>query len=502
MLQPRVRRSPIARILVVTFELLVVAAVAALGLLATGAFAVVMTHGVSMNPVYYQGDLVVVERANSYRVGEIVAYHLPSDNAVVLHRIIGIDPKGFRIKGDNNQSVDFTRPTTKEIIGHAVLHIPQGGTWLRNLSAPPILALAIFGLLTGGASARKRGHKRKRTTMSRHNRIRSGSFRTMPAGLRVIAAAAAALGVLGLTTAAFAWNGPLEQNAAAADSSRGRMDFSYTATVQPGAAYDGTTVTSPDPIFRTAVDVLQVHLAYHGESGSLSVSADLSTQDGWHTSVPLSPLTKFAGTSHETTVTLDLNALDARAQAGAAATGIPAGTVNVAVTAHILSVSGAHFTPALELHLSPLEANLVEGTQGLTITDPSVVSHPVVVERTLGMNNWTITVANARIVAIAVLLAAILGAVFVVIAPRRLTSETESEAIRRKYAPVLARVQPVSLPTDSRVVDVNAFATLAKIAERCGSLVLHWVHSGGETFIVQDENTTYRYQLSSGPSRR
>jgi hypothetical protein len=470
-----------------------------MALIATGKFAVVMTHGVSMNPVYYQGDLVVVEHASIYHVGEIVAYHLPSDNAVVLHRIIGIDPAGFRIKGDNNQSIDATRPTTKQIIGHAVLHIPQGGTWIRNLTGPPVLALATFGLLISGATARKRDHKRKPATMSRHS-IRSGSFRVMPASLRAIAAVAAALGVLGLTAAAFAWSGPLERQASA-PASPSRMDFSYTAAVQPGAAYDGTTVTSPDPIFRNAVDVLQVHLAYHGEPGTLSVRADLSTQDGWRTSVPLGSPAKFAGTSHETTVALDLNALDARVEAGAVATGIPAGTVSVAVTAQILSSSGALFTPALELRLTPLEAILSGGPKSLTVTDPSVALRPVVVPRTLGVNNWTITVANARMVAVALLLSAVLGALVVGLTSRRLAPASEGEAIRRRYASMLARVHPISSPPGSSVIDVNAFATLAKIAERYGLLVLHWVHSDGETFIVQDENTTYRYETRDAPSQ-
>jgi hypothetical protein len=43
-------------------------------------------------------------------------------------------------------------------------------------------------------------------------------------------------------------------------------------------------------------------------------------------------------------------------------------------------------------------------------------------------------------------------------------------------------------------IDVTDFATLAKLAERYGLLILHWSRSGVETFIVQDENTTYRYR--------
>jgi hypothetical protein len=46
------------------------------------------------------------------------------------------------------------------------------------------------------------------------------------------------------------------------------------------------------------------------------------------------------------------------------------------------------------------------------------------------------------------------------------------------------------------VVDVTEFATLAKLAERYGLLILHWSRSEVETFLLQDEGMTYRY--SSG----
>jgi hypothetical protein len=73
----------------------------------------------------------------------------------------------------------------------------------------------------------------------------------------------------------------------------------------------------------------------------------------------------------------------------------------------------------------------------------------------------------------------------------------EGEAIRRRYASMLARVQPVPIPAGHRVIDVTTFPTLAKLADRYGLLVLHWARSDVETFIVQDENTTYRYRAGS-----
>jgi hypothetical protein len=53
-------------------------------------------------------------------------------------------------------------------------------------------------------------------------------------------------------------------------------------------------------------------------------------------------------------------------------------------------------------------------------------------------------------------------------------------------------------PQGRPVIDVTTFATLAKLAERYGLLVLHWTRSGVETFVVQDENITYRYRYRVG----
>ena len=73
---------------------------------ATGRVGYVTTNGVSMNPVYYQGDLVVVARADSYKIGQIVAYRLPAKHLVVLHRITGETPAAT-----SSRATTTSRPT-------------------------------------------------------------------------------------------------------------------------------------------------------------------------------------------------------------------------------------------------------------------------------------------------------------------------------------------------------------------------------------------------------
>ncbi|GAP60591.1 hypothetical protein AHiyo1_41510 [Arthrobacter sp. Hiyo1] len=93
-----------------------------------------------------------------------------------------------------------------------------------------------------------------------------------------------------------------------------------------------------------------------------------------------------------------------------------------------------------------------------------------------------------------------IGAITVVFA-RRTAPVDEAAAIRRRYAALLVRVHPMPAPQSRPVIDVTTFSTLAKLAERYGLLVLHWARSGVETFVVQDENITYRYRPGNERSR-
>jgi hypothetical protein len=114
-------------------------------------------------------------------------------------------------------------------------------------------------------------------------------------------------------------------------------------------------------------------------------------------------------------------------------------------------------------------------------------------------NGVGINAATARAVSAVLLLAALaIGVIFMIFA-RRIGPADEAAAIRRRYAALLVRVHPMPAPQGRPLIDVTTFPTLAKLAERYGLLVLHWNRSGVETFIVQDENITYRYRAGTEP---
>ena len=492
-----------ARLLMrVSFLTLTLLAVLAAAGVATGRVSYVITHGVSMNPVYYQGDLVVVGKADSYKIGQIVAYRFASKHVVVLHRIIGGDASGYVMKGDNNESTDVLLPTPGQVVGRAILRLPQGGLWLERVNSPLGLGLIAFAMLAGSGDAVQTRRRRRRGIMSRHATIHPGrsmaALATAPPWLRTAAAATATVGVLGLSLASLAWTNPLRKAVNSQTPASRSMTFSYTASVPRSPVYDGTTATSPDPVFRKLANTVYVHYAYKGSPGIVTVSVELSTPSGWHSTVPLAAPKKFSMGRYEGTVRLDLLALDARAQAAAAVTGIANSQVTVAVVPRVDTTYGAPFAPALPLSLSPLQLTLSGGAQALILNDSTMVLQTSTDSRTIDAFGRQITVATARALATILLLTGLLGAVALAFIANRSAPTSEGAGIRRRYAPLLVSVQPLPAPPGRPMVDVPEFATLARMAERYGLLVMHWARREVETFVVQDESTTYRYRTNCG----
>jgi signal peptidase len=119
-----------------------------------GPLTYIVIRGTSMVPTYQPGDLVLVERQDSYGPGDIVAYRVPEEqiegNLILIHRIIGgSDEEGVTLLGDNNEEVDIWYPKESEIVGKPVLRIPAVGLVLTFLRAPLVMA----SLAAGAAAA-------------------------------------------------------------------------------------------------------------------------------------------------------------------------------------------------------------------------------------------------------------------------------------------------------------------------------------------------------------
>jgi hypothetical protein len=347
-----------------------------------------------MSPVYARGDVVVVAASESYATGQVVAYRDRVHHLVVLHRIVGGDAAGYVLRGDHNASVDAVRPAAADVIGRAVLHVR--GAWLRRLPVAAALAGVLLTLLVA--------HRRRSDTMSRHAERPSASPHVRTAA-RVIAAG----GLLALVLGAMTWTVPVLAPAVTSERVPGSMTFSYDATVPRTAAYDGTTARSPEPVFRRLADVVDVHFSYTGTPGSVVVDAELSAVSGWRSTVPLAAATTFATSRYDGTVRLDLLALEGRAFAAAAVTGVPAGPVAIAVVPRVTSAGGSTFAPALRLSMTPLQLTVADAGMP-PVENAATVRRTVAVPRRVALLGRGLDVATGRAVSAGLLLAVVVAA--------------------------------------------------------------------------------------------
>jgi signal peptidase I len=461
----------------------------------------VVTHGISMEPGYHAGDLAFIRPVASYRVGDVVAYHSQTLGIIVMHRIVAIRDGRYTFKGDHNTWLDPDQPAYGELIGRAVVRVPGAGIWLKRATGPiPLAVLAVVLMAGETVHLRRRGrHRRKRNGRGSPRTVHKPRANiTLVAGsprFQTALGTVATLGVLGIALAALAWTGPVQKTATRQTAAGGQLTFSYTATVPRSPVYDGTTVTAPDPIFRTLANTVDVGYAYQGNPGRAAVTAKLSTSSGWHTSAVLATPARFTGSQHYDTVRLDLKALDARAQAAAKIAGMPAGEVAIDITVRIEPAAGPAFAPTLHLTMTRDQLKLTDPAADLTVKDTSAQERPVQVPRVLKLAGRSIAVGTARTISTVLVLAALLAAATLTILVRRTTPTSESDRICRRYAPLLLLVEPMPLPAGRPTVDVTDFATLVKLAERYGLLVLHWSRSDVHTFLVQDEGASYRYRI-------
>jgi hypothetical protein len=115
----------------------------------------------------------------------------------------------------------------------------------------------------------------------------------------------------------------------------------------------------------------------------------------------------------------------------------------------------------------------------------------------LAFKGRKIAVSTARTVSLGLLLLSLLAGAAITLIVSRGRRLDEAALIHRRYHSLLVVVHPISTAPGRPLVDVTEFPTLVKLAERYGLLILTWTRSGVETFVVQDENTTYRYRTGT-----
>ena len=96
----------------------------------------------SMEPTLAVDDLIIVQAADGYEVGDIVVYQ--TGHILVVHRIVAIDGETVTTRGDANNVDDGSIELT-QVKGKVITHIPHVGKVVRLLKNPVATILLIVG---------------------------------------------------------------------------------------------------------------------------------------------------------------------------------------------------------------------------------------------------------------------------------------------------------------------------------------------------------------------
>ncbi|MCU1460102.1 MAG: peptidase signal peptidase [Acidimicrobiales bacterium] len=494
---------------------LAMAAAAALACLAiaTGQLALVTTHGTSMEPRFHQGDLAIVRRSPSYRIGDVVAYHSHLLDTVVLHRIVARQGDRYVFKGDNNSWLDRDTPTKAELIGTLQVQIPHGGNAIHGRRGR-LLGLAALGLvLTGGATSTRtiRRHRRKDSTpMPKASGSRLRVWRGATMGLAGLAAALAAIG-------AIAYTRPTTRTISTRAAYAQAGEFSYRADAPAGPVYETGAVRTGDPVYLRLVPALDVGFTYsftssahRTVSGTIALNAEVGDGTGWTRSVPLQPATKFRGDRAEARGRLavaDIQALVAQVHA---VTGMQSGvaTVTLVPDVHVDgSVAGTpvvdRFQPRLHFQLDPMQLRLSRSTSngGDTAGDDELRPRQSGVARPTRtaparldlFGQVDVAVTDARRVGLAAIPVAMAALLVGAVLRRRLRAQPARIELRhgRRIVPVATAARNANIT----MVDLTTMEDLARLADQEGSFILHHRTIEGDVYLFQTGRTVYRYTL-------
>jgi signal peptidase len=474
-----------------------------------------VTFGISMEPHFHHGDLVVLRRQSSYAVGDVVAYYSHDLRRNVLHRIIAIHGERYTFKGDNNGFVDPEHPTKADLVGSEWLHLPRVGDWLGALHNPVDAAIAagilvlLLGLSGGGGEAhrRRQGRAPRRDGEERPKvQTRRPQLPDASLGFTVAALGAGAV-VAAAALAVIAFSKPLHRSLVWENLYVQHGTFGYAAPVQAGATYQQTEVASGEPVYLRLVHRLPVSFRYrleaaqpHGVSGTLAFDAVLRDDDGWRYTIPLAPPAPFTGTSAVAHGVLDLDRVQQVIAAFEQDTGAHNTLYHVGLDAHV-AVHGtvaerplsATFAPSLALNLDQVRLAVASGSDlrraqgGAGTRDETTTLH--------GFSR-TVTVARARGIATVLGLVGLalagVGGLLMLLAAR----DHEVAAIRRRYEDWIVDVVPGerSNVDERRVASMEA---LARLAEQYDRLILHERRADGDAFLVEDGGIVFTYAVAA-----
>ena len=513
-------KTPPRRLSIVSTAVFLVGMVAAWIIFAPiqfgGQVAYVIVSGNSMEPLYRQGDLVIVHQAAEYKAGDIVTYRHP-DIGPVIHRIVDQQGDRFVLKGDNNTWTDSYLPAKMDIIGKAWLYLAGLGKLIGVLRKPWILSIIVACaggvflftfFLNPGEKKLRRGRparKGQQPTM----KITFGKLDDWMFPLIVLALVALSLTVVAFThplTRNVPIDIPFEQNG----------EFSYSAAVPFNTnIYNSPRLQTGDPMFSRLINKVDFQFDYqiisdspiNNVQGTMRLLAQLTSVDGWQKTFELNPATPFTGPFANVSGVVNLKYIQAILDNLETQTGIerqvytlflqPQVTLNGTIGNQDVTEI---FTPQLEFQIDQFEMFLVR--PGPLEPDPLLPSTDGLLKgshtkpNTFSLLSMKFPVLAMRWISIVVLVLALGGLIPIgMFTFNSIKKNGESARIQRKYGSMLISVRDRPNSSPRRVINVQTIDDLARLADKEGLSILHISQNLQHIYIVQNIDIAYRYVI-------
>lgn len=466
----------------------------------------VIVDGISMEPGFVFGDLVLVRTQTDYAVGDAVVYRDETLGSYVFHRIVAMDLDRYILQGDNNGWLDSYHPSRDEIVGKLWLHAPKLGRTIEWMRTPLNLALAIG--LVGGVFMFDLFKKPKQKGTDNSPSFQMGGFsQTVLFSLGLLALLFLGLGI-------FSFLRPLNRPAENISYQQDGMYY-YSATGTPGV-YDTDMVRSGEPVFTKLTCFLNIGYTYNilgdrlqGTTGTYKMSARiLDEQGGWQRTLPLNGETIFSGNTFFTMTTLDLCQMEALVQLVEKEAGLKQVSytleivtdVSFAATADGNFVSDS-FSQVLPFKYDKVQVYLAENdsqVDPLHSTKQGLVESSVLEPNTISFLGLTVSVGTVRLISLFGFSAALIGLGGIGIGLYRAASQSQEGLTQLKYGSMLLDVVEQNLAPTSSIIDVASVDDLARLAERHGTMILHTTRNFLQFYFVQVNGATYRYVFSTG----
>lgn len=468
----------------------------------------VIISGISMEPLYHTGDLVIVRRATKAEVGEIFAYRYPGLGNVI-HRIVAQKNERFVFKGDNNDWLDGYEPSSEDLVGRAWVHIPGLGKallWARQPVNMVLLAALIGGFLMFG-------FLRDLFSNLKNKKIQFPAWHPDPGARETGLFFFSLLLFVSIVLGLLAFSTPATRLVNDDLNYQHSISYAYTAPANP-RVYDSEQIQAGEPLFNKLGCQLEISQSYtfittvpFTLQGTYRTLAVVSEPNGWKHTLELQRATSFTDGAFVSRSILDVCALRKIIENVEMLTGLARSVYNISIITEIeqsgdLANRAYHekVSGQLSFGLDNVQLYVLRGMDEQT--DPLLwkrdgkVAGEKEIANTLPFFGMTLAVLPVRIFASLGFFLALGGMLFFSLPLFTPPAQTSLEALRGKYTAhqVVRLVSGPHKPLRGHTqVDVQSLDDLGRIASQTGRIILEYQVADETHFIVTVEKQTYRY---------